>query len=164
MVVMSPAYTVLSSSSESEDGPRAESVQDLAHGATLVLLHNIHAVDAFVWEDQAFVKGGRDGDHGQAVGQHFVGEHVDGFSDLALVVLIDALGKVPVMANFGTSAIKARRMAFTWEASVSLIRIRISWPCGQPSTISVFISIHLLASDRRPRRPPFSWCHRERWG
>ena len=66
------------------------------------------------------------------------------------------------MANLGTSAMRARRMAFTWEGSVSLIKIRISLPCGQPSTISVFIDFTFVVQAQRPRRPPFflvpSWA------
>ena len=71
-----------------------ERVQHLAHGATLVLLNDVHAVLALVGEDQTFVKVGGDGDHGQAVSKNFIGKHVDGFHNFALVVLSDALREV----------------------------------------------------------------------
>ena len=59
-----------------------------------------------------------------------------------------------LIAIFGTSAIIARRSAFTCAASVPSIRILILFPFGHPSTILAFISIP-PNQTRRPRRPPF---------
>ena len=62
--------------------PSGKGVENLAHGATLVLLNNIHAVLTGIREHQAFVEVGRNWNHGQSMCEYLVGQNVDRLHDL----------------------------------------------------------------------------------
>ena len=139
-------------------------VEHLTHGATLVLLDNIHAVLALVGEHQSLVLTGWNGDHGKSVSQHFVGKHVHGFHNLAFVVLRNALREIHSgdgqLGNIGdegaANGIDLRRIGLADEDS----NFMALWPAFHDFCLHL-VSPVLKLGDHVDRLS--SWCRRGRW-